>query len=338
MKIAVVGAGAIGSIIGGLLSKAGEDVTLIGRKSHVDAINKNGLTIDGVFGKINVRLKAVEHLDFKPDLVLLVVKTQDVEKAAKEIKPYTSDVPVVTMQNGVRSDNIVADILGKENIISAVMLYGGTFLEPGKVIFSNYSKRGSLLIGEPFGHEEKRLERIKEILDKALPTRIAEDIHNAHWTKLIANLNNAIPAVTGLSIQEVGNYPELRRLSFLLMKEGLQTVEKAEVKLSSLPGVPIYIIKLLFNMPSWIGSQVLRLMTISLGNIPIPGSTLQSIKKGKNTEIDYLNGEIVVLGKKLNISTPYNSLAVSLVHQVEKTGKFLTVKELLSFYMQKNNC
>lgn len=194
------------------------------------------MVIDGVLGKLNIPIKAAEHLDFKPDLVLLVVKTQDVEEAVKEMKPYTSGIPVITMQNGVRSDNIVANILGKENIISAVVLYGGTFLEPGKAIFSNYSKRGSLLIGEPFGHEEKRLERIKEILDKALPTRLTEDVHSAHWTKLIANLNNAIPAITGLSIQEMSNYPaNLGGLSFLIMKEGLQALEKAGIKPSSLP-------------------------------------------------------------------------------------------------------
>ncbi len=330
MKIAVVGAGAIGSIIGGLLAKAGEDVTLIGRKSHVDAVNKNGLTIDGVFGEMNIRLKAAEHLNFKPDVVLLAVKTQDVEEAVREIKPLVSQSLIVTMQNGVRSDNLVAKILGKENIISCVVLYGGTFLEPGKVTFSNYSKRGSLLIGEPFDYRGERLEGIADLLNNALPTCIAKDVHSAHWTKLIANLNNAIPAITGLSMQEMSRYLGLRKLSVLLMKEGLQTLEKAKIKPSSLPGIPISIIKMLLNTPAWLGSQVLRLMTRSLGNIPVPGSTLQSIKRGKSTEIDYLNGEIVALGQKINTPTPYNSVAVKLVHQVEKTGEFITVNELLN--------
>lgn len=330
MKIAVVGAGAIGSIIGGLLVKAGEDITLIGRKSHIEAINKNGLAINGVFGEINVAVKAAEHLNFKPDLVLLAVKTQDVEEAVREIKPLVSASLLVTMQNGVQSDNLAAKILGRENIVSCVVLYGGTFLEPGKVTFSNYSKRGSLLIGEPFGYKGKRLESIANLLNKALPTHIIKDIHSAHWTKLIANLNNAIPAITGLNMQEIVNYSDLRLLSFLLMREGLSVVRSADIKPASLPGIPISIVKIMLGMPSLVGPQIMRFMSMALGTIPIPGSTLQSIKRGKNTEIDYLNGEIETLGKKIGLTTPYNSAAVRLVHQVEKTGRFFTVKELSS--------
>lgn len=206
-KIVVIGAGAIGSITGGLLAKTGEDVILIGRKSHVDAINKNGLSIDGVFGDIKVNIKAKEHLDFKPDLVLLSVKTQDVKIAAKEIKTYVSGVPILTMQNGVHSDSAVSEILGKENIVSSVVIFGGTFLEPGKITISNYSPKGSLLIGEAFNINGKRIEAIAAILNKAIPTLITEDIHNTHWTKLIVNLNNAIPAVTGLSMPVMVSSP-----------------------------------------------------------------------------------------------------------------------------------
>jgi 2-dehydropantoate 2-reductase len=114
MKIAVVGAGAIGSVVGGLLSKAGEDVTLIARKLHVYAIRHEGLMLDGPFGRKIIEVKAAENLDFKPDLVLFTVKTQDVESSIKEIKPFISGVPLVTMQNGVQSDDIVARILGEE--------------------------------------------------------------------------------------------------------------------------------------------------------------------------------------------------------------------------------
>jgi 2-dehydropantoate 2-reductase len=122
MKIAVIGAGAIGSVIGGLLSKAGQDVTLIGRKAHVGTINEKGLIIECALGKMLVRVKAQECLDFMPDLALLAVKTQDVEIAAREIEPYVSGIPIVTMQNGVRSDGLVASVLGRGNVISCAVL------------------------------------------------------------------------------------------------------------------------------------------------------------------------------------------------------------------------
>ncbi len=327
MKIAVIGTGAIGSVIGGLLSKAGEDVTLIGRKAHVETINEKGLIIDGALGRMLVRVKAQECLDFMPDLALLAVKTQDVEIAAREIEPYVSGIPIVTMQNGVRSDRLVASVLGRGNVISCVVLFGGTFLEPGRVI---YSPKGVLVVGEPFSPNGKRVNDIAAVLDKAMPTHISGDIHGAHWTKLIMNLNNAIPAITGLSIQETSDQPELRKLSVLLMREGLNTTRAADIELSSLPKLPISVIKTMLKMPVPTASLLLKLMSKSMGNVPVFGSTLQSIKRGKSTEIDYLNGEIVALGKKSGIPTPYNTVVVDMVHQVEATGKFLTTDELMA--------
>jgi 2-dehydropantoate 2-reductase len=129
MKIAVIGAGAIGSIIGGLLCKAGEDITLVGRKAHVDAINRNGLILDAPDERAVIRVKAAENLDFKPDLALLTAKTQDVESSVRKAQSFLSRALIVTTQNGVQSDDIVAGILGKENIISGVVLYNCEFLE-----------------------------------------------------------------------------------------------------------------------------------------------------------------------------------------------------------------
>ena len=328
MKIAVVGAGAIGSVVGGLLSRAGGEVTLIGRRSHIEAIDKNGLIIEGVPGTIHVKVKTAEHLDFKPDLVFLTVKTQDVEEAVREIRPFVTGVPVVTMQNGVQSDRIVAAILGKDNIFSCVIMFAGTFLEPGKVTYSNISDRGSVLIGSPCGPGGKRLEDIATLLNKAIPTRSTQDIASAHWTKLLLNLNNAIPAVTGLPMQDAYTYPQARLLSIELLKEGVRVLRSAGIRPAPVPGIPLSAMRLMVNMPRPLASLILKRQIRASGSIPVYGSTLQSIKRGKKTEIDYLNGEIVRLGERTGVETPYNSLIVDLVHRVETTGKFLTAGEL----------
>ena len=328
MKIAVIGAGAIGSVVGGLLSKAGEDVILIARKSHIDAIKQNGLILDGPSGQEMIRVKAAEKLDFKPDLVLLTVKTQDVKSSVMEVKPFIWGVPVVTMQNGVQSDDIVARILGKENIISCVVVLGSIFLEPGKVSYSNPSGKTALLIGDPFSLNRNRLQIISFLLSKALPTEISEDIRGAHWTKLIMNLNNAVMAVTGLPMQECSQYSQIRKFNINLMKEGFKVMKQAGIKLAPAPGIPLSLMKTMVWIPLPISSFVLKSKIKSYGKLPVLGSTLQSIKRGKNTEIDYLNGEIVKLGKKNGIPTPFNLLIVELVHQTETIGKFLTVDEL----------
>src|SRR4029453_19019155 len=110
MRLAVIGAGAVGSLVGGLLARAGEDVTLIGRRPHVDAVKRDGLRIDGVLGPLQIRVGAKEQLDFEPDVALLTVKTQAVAAAAREIRPYVAGAPVDPTQRGAGRDEVVATV------------------------------------------------------------------------------------------------------------------------------------------------------------------------------------------------------------------------------------
>ena len=328
MRIAIIGAGAIGSVIGGLLCKAGEDVTLIGRKSHVDAINHNGLILEGQSGKSVIRVKAAENLDFKPDLALLTVKSQDVASSIRKVQLFLSGIQVVTMQNGVQSDDQVAGLLGKENIISSVVVFHGQFLESGKVSYSMPFSETAILIGEPFGNEGTRLQTLSALFNKAISTDISEDIRAAHWTKLLWNLQTAIPAITGLSYQDNYQYQKVRELAVNLSKEGFNVIKAAGIKTGDIQGLPMEPIVTMARESLPTASSLLKKITESLGEVPVLGSTWQSIKRGKNTEVDYLNGEIVTLGKRTEIPTPFNSLTVELVHQVETDGKFLTIDEL----------
>jgi 2-dehydropantoate 2-reductase len=328
MRIAIIGAGAIGSVIGGLLCKAGEDVTLIGRKSHVDAINDNGLILEGQSRKTVIQVKAAENLDFKPDLALLTVKAQDVESSIRKVRLLLSGIQVVTMQNGVRSDDQVAGLLGKENIISSVVTFNGQFLESGKASYSIPFSKTALLIGEPFGNKGSRLQTLSALLNKAIGTDISEDIRAAHWTKLIWNLQTAVPAITGLSYQDSYQYPKVRELAISLLKEGLEVIKAAKIKTANVTGFPMEPVETMARESLPMASTMLKKIAESLGKVPVLGSTLQSIKRGTSTEVDYLNGEIVNLGKEMGIPTPTNSLTVGLVHQVEAARKFLTIDEL----------
>jgi 2-dehydropantoate 2-reductase len=328
MKIAVIGAGAIGSVLGGLMARAGVDVTLIGRQSQVSAIHRNGLAIDGALGSFVIRVPAHEKLDFVPDLAILAVKTQNIAEALRENQFYIQAAPVMTLQNGARADQMVADIIGGERLYSGVVLFGATYLEPGKV---TYATAGRLIIGKPFGDPDpETLRQIAETLGKAMPTSTTTTISGAHWAKLIVNENNALPAITGLSIQEVNRIPELRKLSVLLMKETLNVFRASGIVPAALPALPIGLVTLLLRMPVVLAQVVPILGSRSLGQIPVLGSTLQSVKRGEKTEIDYLNGEVVALGKRTGTPTPYNTAVVSLVHQVEDQHQFLSVEQLLA--------
>jgi 2-dehydropantoate 2-reductase len=324
--IAVIGAGAVGSALGALLYRAGQNAVLIARPAHAAAIRQHGLRIDGDMGDFVAPVEAAETLNFRPDLVLLTVKTQDVVSAVKANQAFLNDVPVVTFQNGIRSDEMVASILPREQILSAVVLMHVTYLSPGKV---TVVYRGKLMLGRPFGPRDSKLEHVAHILNQAVPTLVTENIQGAHWLKLIVNLNNALPAITNFTVTQVYADTFLRNLAVGLMREGLRVIVRANIRLESLPEVSVGLTRLINWMPSGIAGRVVAARVRRLTTAwPLWGSTLQSIQRGRLTEIDYLNGEIVEMGKRYGEATPLNAKMVELIHQVERTGQFLSVEEI----------
>ena len=331
-RIAVIGAGAVGSALGALLHRAGQNVVLIARPAHTAAIRQHGLGVDGDTGDFIAPVEATETLNFRPDLALLTVKAQDVVAAVKANQAFLNDVPVVTFQNGIRSDELVAGILPRKQILSAVVTMNATYLLPGKVtvVF-----QGKLILGRPFSPRDSKLEEVAHILNQAVPTRITDNIQGAHWLKLIINLNNALPAITNYTMSQVYADAYLRNLAVGIMREGQRVIGRADIRMESLPEVSVGLTRLINLMPSGIAGRIvaekIRRLTTEW---PYWSSTLQSILRGRPTEIDYLNGEIVELGKRYGEATPLNTKIVELVHQAERTGQFLSVEEIRQAFGQ----
>jgi len=333
-KIAIIGAGAVGSLIGGLLFNAGENVTLIGRKNHINTIKQKGLFINGVQGEFTVHIHAQEKLDFEPDLIFLTVKLPDLKKTCQEIIPYVRQTPIVTFQNGITGDALVGSILGEKQLYSGIILFNAFYLKPGQVTFGFY---GPIIIGKILADKNPFLVEIKEILNKIIKTTISEHIQGAKRTKLLINsMGNAIEAMTGMSISQVINLPGISRIALLILKESLQTLKKANIKPAPLPGISISSLNLLLKMPLPFAARILKKEISRKGNPAAISSTLQSIRKGKTTEIEYLNGEIVRLGKSINLLTPINSKIVQLVHSIEKNQQFIKPQQLLNTFSNLN--
>ncbi|MFH1928611.1 MAG: 2-dehydropantoate 2-reductase [Chloroflexota bacterium] len=326
MKIAIIGAGAIGSALGALLARSGQDVTLVGRPAHVAAIRQDGLRVDGCLREFTVQVEAAETLDFRPDLALLTVKTQDVTVAVRDNLAYLTEVPLLTLQNGVRSDELVASLLPWPQILSAVVRLTATYLNPGRVTLLD---QGTLIIGRPFGPRDVQVEEVACVLKGAVTTHVSDNIRGAHWLKLIVNLINALPALTNYTMRQVSADPHLSRLGVGLMREGLRVTDQAGIQLESLPQMPASLIRLIGRLPMGLTARMFAAMARRMeSDWPIWGSTLQSIRRGRSTEIDYLNGEVVQLGKQVGVSTPLNAKVVELVHGVERTEQFLSVNAI----------
>ncbi len=328
-KIAIIGAGAIGSVVGAFLSRAGEDVTLIGRAEHVHAIRQSELRVAGRLGAFTANVEAAETLNFKPDYAFLTVKTQDVLDALQANLQRLKDSQLVTFQNGVRSDGLAASLLPKSQIISAVVNISASYLTPGTV---TVVYPGTLVIGRPFGERaDGELESLAALLRPAAPTTISRNIQGVHWLKLLFNLNNAFPALLNMSLHELYTYPTMRELAARVIREGLQTAQEAGIQLESLPEVSVRLFRILGMLPPPLAGLLIESRARRIeSQWPLLGSTLQSLRRGRPTEIDYLNGEIVRLGAEVGSPTPLNAVLVELVHEVERTGEFLTVQQLQS--------
>lgn len=328
LRIAVIGAGAIGSLVGGLLARAGEDVTLVARPAHAEAIRGGGLRIRGILGEFTVQPRASEALNFRPDLVLLATKTQDVGSACRSIYAYARDVPIVTLQNGVRSDDIAASVFPRGYILSGIVLFNAQYLRPGEI---TYARSGPLVIGEAFGRNGQRVKDIQALLGRAVHTEISDSIQGAHWTKLLVNnVANGLEAMCGLSVRDCLHHTGLRGIGAQALREGYQAIKVANIRLAPLPGVPLPVLRLIALWPLSIASRVLSL---SMGSLRTLSSTLQSLLRGRPTEIEYLNGEIVRLGRQVGMATPWNSEIVDVVREVERNRQFYRPDDLVHRFM-----
>lgn len=328
MKIAVIGAGAIGSLVAGYLKLKGEDIYLVARPEAVKAAQEKGLRISGVRGEFKADVDIYEMLVSKPEFLILATKTQDIERALKDNLSLLKDTIVLTTQNGLQAEKICASLLPKENILSSIVMFGATYLEPGKVV---HNFEGSWVLGNIFAQAfDPRLVSISLLLDKAFPVMISEDISGMKYLKIFVNANNCIPAILGMSMQEAFSDPQISRISIAIWKEGFQVISKAGIKLVSLPGFPVDNITRLVNLPPEEAAKIFSGIMGKLSRDPLYGSILQSIKRGRQSEIDYINGEFVGLADRCRLNAGLNKRLVEMVHEVEKTGSFFTKPELIN--------
>jgi 2-dehydropantoate 2-reductase len=304
MRIYMIGAGAMGGVYGGLLARAGFDVTLIDpREDHIGKIRNEGMAIEGVRGAHVVRLKAqCDHTGLPPaDLAVIFTDanaTRDAAKAARQLlKPNGF---ALTLQNGIGNVEALVEELGKERVMAGVSMNSAANPAAG---LSAYTNVGMTSIGELDGRDTARVQQVAEMLNKAeIPTEIIPDPMNWIWGKFVLNCGiNALTAITGLRSGEIYRTPEVSALQDRLIDEIMAVVERKNLKLPEQD--PRRKIKehcrIRYNKPSM----------------------MQHIEQGRRTEIDALNGALVREARALGIATPYNEAVVAIVKGLEKSRR-----------------
>lgn len=296
MRIAVIGAGAVGCYYGAMLLRAGYDVTLVGRAAHVEAINANGLHFESASFTGYIPAKAVTDIAelHQPDLVLFAVKSGDTDQTAKTLKPVLKpDSVVLSLQNGVDNPERLRKILSQPVIAAAV--YVATEMPgPGHV---KHNGLGKLIIG----NAPQSAALAKLLSDAAVDTTVSDDIDAVQWAKLINNCAyNAMSAVAGIAYGEMVNVEGVRQILTDAVTECVAVARACGV-----------------TLPGDVLDKTLGLAAV----MPLQqSSTSQDLGRGKPSEIDFLNGFIVRKGLEHGIPTPTNHALQVMVKLVERSG------------------
>ncbi len=290
MKIIILGAGSIGSIIGALLSK-NSDVLLIGRKEHVEKINSCGLRITNKI-KENIKVKAAQNINRikEDDILFLTTKAQDIKKSLNPIKHLIKKKNIIfILQNGYGNESLVKSIVDCP-VIRGITTTAAYLTKPGEVELNSF--------GKIYIEETRYSKKILRLLEKTrIKAKIDKDIRQRVWSKLFFNC--AMNPTTAILNKKNKELLKIKPLIERIIDEIIPIAKKENIDANK----------------QEIMKNIENIITVSGNNI---SSTLQDIKKGKKTEIDFLNKKIVELGRKHNIKTPINEVLVKLVEYLEK--------------------
>ena len=319
-KILIIGAGAVGGIIAVLLTTKGFAPHVVVKYPDLKLKAKTeGFEISGFHGNIKQKVNAFLPSDLlgeKYDIVLIATKANDLCSAAKMCLPHLNeDSLVVSMQNGICEDELAA-IVGKERTIGCVTGWGATMLEPGKF---DMTSGGEITIGNINGESNERLHDLKEIFDSILPTTISDNIYGALYSKLIINsCITTLGAICGIPHKEMLMNSKIRDVFLKIVREAILVSDAMGIQVEPYAGKLNYYTFL--KSDSFIASfkRHLTVRIIGLKYRKLKSSSLQSIERGRPTEIDWFNGYIVAKAKKYGIHVPVNIALVEMIKEIEQ--------------------
>ncbi|OMF05838.1 2-dehydropantoate 2-reductase [Paenibacillus amylolyticus] len=323
MRIAIVGAGSLGTIVGAYLADGGMDVELIDAyQEHVNALNQTGAKVTGTT-EFQAKVKAIspEQKSGQYDLVLLLTKQLYNDSILQELLPFLKeDSMVCSLQNGIPEEK-VASIVGEKRVIAGSVEFGATFIEPGvSSLTTEYTqfKQYAFQIGELNGEITERIQHVKSVLDLVGGTHISDNLVGTKWSKLL--INNAF---SGLSAALNGEYGDIIDHEAGIVSaahiadETIKVARANGVTLVKMNGFDIASLEL--NSEEDIPERVKTLRYVMEPSRLLKASMLQDLEKNRKTEIDYINGVVSSRAKGTGIATPYNDLVVQLVKSAEET-------------------
>ncbi|BCQ26707.1 2-dehydropantoate 2-reductase [Caballeronia sp. NK8] len=304
MKIAILGAGALGCAIGSTLTEGGHETWLIDRSpAHVGAMCRDGLQVDDADGSRRVKVRAATRAVEvgAVDLVVVLVKSFHTDSAMRgALDLIGPDTLVLSLQNGLGHEDVLADIVGRERVLAGKTYVGGVLRAPGHI---QRGVSGKLTyIGELDGQLTRRVKAIADAFNASgLATQVSDNILGTMWDKLLINIaTGAVTGITRLTYGQLYQEPALKATALAAVAEAMAAAKAAGIRLSMTDA-----------------EQAWNLAAEGLSP-EFKTSMLQSLEKGSVTEIDFINGAVVRWGERFGVPTPVNSTLVACIKGIER--------------------
>ncbi|MHB8896043.1 MAG: ketopantoate reductase family protein [Candidatus Geothermincolia bacterium] len=318
MRIALVGAGSLGTIAGALLSKAGLDIVLVDSNvESVNALNERGARITGHM-ELTTPVKAItpDGMEGTYDLVIYMVKSTFDDAALPPVLDHMGDDSMlITLQNGVPEER-VASFVGKERTLGGAVGWGGTWLEPGVSELTSNTSEMTYDIGELDGTRTSRLEMVKEVLDNAGEAIITDNLIGVRWTKLLVNVSmSGLSTVLDCPYGGILDDDKAITAAICIMMETIRASQALGIKMEPMQGADPAIIFELVRQDIENAKGAVRFIWDP--HRDIVGSMLQDCKKGMKCEVESLNGYMSRMSAEAGVATPVNDRVTQIIRKIE---------------------
>jgi 2-dehydropantoate 2-reductase len=324
-RIAILGAGSVGCFIGGCWQAAGLPVTFIGRPKIAADVAEHGLTLTD-FAGWQAHLDDVDYRTdtsalAEADIIALTVKSGATAEAAREIAAHGREgALVISFQNGISNVDVLRETLGDRfEVVRGMVAYNVAYLGEGRF------HKG--VAGNLYAEQRAETQELSEAVGPGPASlKLSDDMLGIAWGKLLINLNNAVNALSGRTLIEELKQRDYRRVFAASIREGLKLLRVAKIDPAMVGGVGPRLLPLVIGSPDWMFNKVfLRKWKI---DAKARSSMADDLAAGRKTEVDYLNGELVGLAKRLHRDAPVNRKIVELIRKAEGGAKPLAPADL----------
>lgn len=320
MRVAIYGAGSLGTILGAFISKAGVPVELINRnEAHVAALKEKGAKVVGTMQFTQpVVAYTPDEMSGVYDILFLMTKQQHNAEVVQMLKGFLApDGVLVTFQNGLPEVQIAA-VLGEERVLGSTVAWGATMLAPGVCELTSEPDALSFSLGSISEKRSTHFAKVKELLEMMGTVDVEENFLGTRWSKLLINAAfSGMSAVLGCTFGEAAGPRESRRVVQALIKECIDVCAAGGIRIEPVQGKDI--VKLLDYNNVFKRAFSFFIIPIAIRkHAKLKASMLQDLEKGKLTEVDAINGAVSDFGRKVGCPTPANDRVVEIIHKIEQ--------------------